>query len=102
MKLAILCALVAAVAAFPAPEKIDWSADVVPIEEHPEFLARYPIYKTLFPEGQASGSNRIVGGENATPHQFPYQCALLLQMTGGLALCGGSIISPVSYILFSI
>jgi chymotrypsin len=94
MKLAILCALVAAVAAFPAPEKIDWNADVIPIEEHPEFLARYPIYRELFPEG--TPSKRIVGGDAATPHQFPYQVALLLQMTGGLALCGGSVISAVS------
>jgi chymotrypsin len=95
----ILVALSVAVAltwGAPANDDIDWSS-ILPIEETPEFLARYPIYKTLFPESLGSES-RIVGGNEAARNGLPYQVAMLLTVSGGQALCGGSIISN-NYVL---
>ena len=40
--------------------------------------------------------SRIVGGQFATPSQFPYQCALLTHHAGVTVHCGGSVISTVS------
>ena len=43
--------------------------------------------------------NRVVGGFESRPHQFPYLVALILTVNEGpQSFCGGSIIGP-SYIL---
>jgi len=39
---------------------------------------------------------RIVNGEIAAAHQFPYQVAILVQRAAGSSLCGGSVISRSS------
>jgi len=36
---------------------------------------------------------RITGGEEAVPNSIPYQVGLFLEVTGGTAFCGGSLIS---------
>lgn len=41
--------------------------------------------------GQVRSSERIVGGQEATPHEFPWQVALTID---GGSFCGGSLISP--------
>ncbi|KAJ8889049.1 hypothetical protein PR048_008543 [Dryococelus australis] len=41
-----------------------------------------------------SGSDeRIVGGQEALEHSFPYQAALFLPVKGGKSFCGGSVIA---------
>ncbi|XP_048515555.1 uncharacterized protein LOC105686124 [Athalia rosae] len=40
-----------------------------------------------------SGMGRIVGGDEATPGQFPYQVGLFVSVDDGTAFCGGSILS---------
>ncbi|GJQ65887.1 hypothetical protein Trydic_g4990 [Trypoxylus dichotomus] len=42
--------------------------------------------------------NRIVGGENITPNDFPYQVGLFLEKVTARAFCGGSLIST-NYVL---
>lgn len=53
------------------------------------------FYKGGFTIGGKSSvrDRRIVNGEIATPHQFPYQVALLSTMDQGVGLCGGAVIS---------
>ncbi|KAG5673913.1 hypothetical protein PVAND_003914 [Polypedilum vanderplanki] len=41
-------------------------------------------------------NRRIVNGQEAEPHQFPYQIALLIQSPTGTGLCGGSVISATA------
>jgi len=41
---------------------------------------------------------RIVGGKEATPYSWPWQCYLLIKYPGGSASCGGTIIGS-RYIL---
>lgn len=41
-------------------------------------------------------SGRIVNGDEATPHQFPYQVAVLSHSATGAGLCGGSVISATA------
>ncbi|KAJ8867689.1 hypothetical protein PR048_031492 [Dryococelus australis] len=36
---------------------------------------------------------RIVGGQEALEHSFPYQAALFLPVKGGKSFCGGSVIA---------
>ncbi|KAG8235701.1 hypothetical protein J437_LFUL014045 [Ladona fulva] len=44
--------------------------------------------------GVRSSGSRITNGNEATPHQFPWQAAVILTMaTGQQAFCGGSVIS---------
>ncbi|CRK90294.1 CLUMA_CG003990, isoform A [Clunio marinus] len=76
---------------------IDWS-NVKPITQFPEFWDNKPAelrpsasYFEKFENDRRSG--RIVGGQIAEPHQFPYQVALLITFAGGTGLCGGSILS---------
>ena len=38
-------------------------------------------------------TQRVIGGQNALPGQFPYQVELKISMPQGQALCGGSLIS---------
>merc|ERR1712018_774613 len=42
----------------------------------------------------ARGGGRIVGGEEATPGEFPHQIMLLRGGVGGSLMCGGSLVSP--------
>jgi len=71
------------VAAVAQAYNVDWenlkSMDITP-----------PQYQHLF---QEVSSGRIVGGQEATPGQFPYQVGLFINVTGGQAFCGGSILS---------
>ncbi|KAL9701985.1 hypothetical protein quinque_005426 [Culex quinquefasciatus] len=72
--------------------KIDWSL-VRPISEFPHVAKRIQDLTGL-KTGFNSGSNqRIVGGQNASPGQFPYQAAVLTDIAGGIGLCGGVLIS---------
>lgn len=70
---------------------IDWST-VKPIEMYPKFWDNKPAElrpsASFFEQKYRVG--RIVNGYIATPHQFPYQVALLmfLPSIGGNALCG--------------
>jgi len=43
--------------------------------------------------GKVSASSKIVGGEIAAPHEFPWQVALYVSSRGSSWFCGGSIIS---------
>jgi len=51
---------------------------------------RIPGYKTVENCGPVFG-NKIVGGEQATPHEFPWQVGMFID---DMYFCGGSIISP--------
>ncbi|XP_055608185.1 collagenase-like [Uranotaenia lowii] len=55
----------------------------------------FAIFVSLVSIGsiRADEEGRIVNGENAEYGQFPYQAMLLLQMSQGTALCGGSLIN---------
>nr|CAD7207557.1 unnamed protein product [Timema douglasi]CAD7422016.1 unnamed protein product [Timema poppensis] len=44
------------------------------------------------PSDLPSLNPRIVGGQEAPRHSFPYQVALFLPVAGGTSFCGGSII----------
>ncbi|KAJ1963356.1 hypothetical protein GGI12_002098 [Dipsacomyces acuminosporus] len=39
------------------------------------------------------GGLRIIGGESASPDEFPFAASLAIRFSGGIGLCGGSIIS---------
>jgi Trypsin len=85
MKLLVICALLFAPAAL---------ADERPIYEFPEWWVNRdfdpsPLIKSRFREG------RIIGGQEATPNQFPYQVGLRLfiQNSNNVGLCGGSLVS---------
>ena len=83
---------VCALAAADEWDNIDWDK-VVPVEDLPGFWDdKDPI---LRPTEESKRNGRIVGGELASPHQFPYQVALLTTFGGGTGLCGGSVIGPV-------
>lgn len=69
-------------------------ADERPIYEFPEWWVNRdfdptPLIKSRFREG------RIIGGNQATPNQFPYQVGLRLfiQNSNNVGLCGGSLVS---------
>jgi secreted trypsin-like serine protease len=47
--------------------------------------------KTGFCGQSKVASSRIVGGEEAVPHEFPWQVSVLIDGSG---FCGGSLISP--------
>ncbi|XP_049540826.1 brachyurin-like [Anopheles darlingi] len=74
---------------------IDWSK-VRPIEEFDHYWARLPAEMQVY--RNAVASHRIVGGQEATPGQFPYQIALLSEFGAGTGLCGGSVLTN-NYIL---
>jgi len=50
-----------------------------------------PVKDVLRP-GRPSG--KITGGEEATPHEFPWQVGLEIPYQGKTAFCGGSLIAP--------
>jgi secreted trypsin-like serine protease len=78
---------VAAVSARPAESEIDW-ANVVPFWQMKAMEDGTPI--------KVQTDRRIVNGEQATPHQFPYQTAVLINTATGAGLCGGSVISTTA------
>jgi Trypsin len=67
-----------------------WS-DIRPVELLPFFQERLRALKV--PARTVEHKQRIVGGEIATPHQFPYQVSLNLHFEGGTGFCGGSVLS---------
>ncbi|XP_063230510.1 transmembrane protease serine 9-like [Bacillus rossius redtenbacheri] len=85
MNAIILLALVASAVA--APVETDWSK-----------VTMNNIYPGNFTASELHDDEsleaRIVGGQAAALHQFPYQAGLLLPVHGGHSFCGGSIISP--------
>lgn len=87
-----VCALAAA-SEFPEYDNIDWDK-VVPVQDMPGFWDDKDA--ALIPD-KSLASGRIVGGAIATPHQFPFQVALLVTFGGGQGLCGGSVIGAVSF-----
>ncbi|XP_063230455.1 brachyurin-like [Bacillus rossius redtenbacheri] len=50
----------------------------------------YP--REFFYKDKNEGDQRIVGGQEALEHSFPYQAALFLPVKGGRSFCGGSVI----------
>jgi hypothetical protein len=98
--------------------EIDW-ANVKPVHEIEGFWeGRDLALRSLFASSSSSRNGRIVNGQEATPHQFPYQvlsdqssifiifitffffqCQVALVTTfgaDGAGLCGGSVISTTS------
>jgi secreted trypsin-like serine protease len=90
MKLFVLL-LVCATSAFAENSEIDWSG-VRPIEEYSWFWENKPASIRPTEELLNRRRARIVNGDIATPHQFPYQAGLLFNFAGGTALCGGALI----------
>lgn len=43
-------------------------------------------------------SPRIIGGQEAAPHAYPYQVAIYVTFTGRKDFCGGSLVSA-NYVL---
>jgi chymotrypsin len=71
--------------------EIDWSK-VVPVTEIPGFWDGREIKAKLFPDTNTR-SSRIVGGTIVAPNSIPFQAGLLINWSGGTALCGGSALS---------
>jgi len=77
---------------------VDWSR-VKPITEYPEFWNGMEVQMAA--KAPERGNERIfqmfvVGGTEATPHQFPFHAGLISDMPYGEALCSGSIVSQWS------
>ncbi|XP_037042812.1 brachyurin-like [Bradysia coprophila] len=79
---------------------IDWST-VRPVAYYPKFwdnkapeLRPSAKFFENYERQAQNSQGRIVGGQIAQPHQFPYQAALLtfLPDVGGQGFCGGSLI----------
>lgn len=83
MKLHLLLALVSVSAL---------SGKLKPIYEFSEWWADRDFDSAQWNQ---SRSGKIIGGQEATAHQFPYQVALMLFMKGSseVGLCSGSMIS---------
>lgn len=75
----------------------DWD-NVKPVTQMEGFWdGRDPSLFAGFKTTAFGRNSRIVNGEIAAPHQFPYQVALLTTFgTAGAGLCGGSVISSRS------
>jgi len=56
-----------------------------------QFPNEYPLVAKLYNGRRSSG--RIVGGDEATPGQFPYQVALMIESSQGTFFCGGSLLN---------
>lgn len=69
--------------------------NVRPIYEIKEWQDKHPALAKYVPKQSSGVTGRIVGGQEANPHQFPFQVAVLSPFEeGSVGLCGGSIISP--------
>lgn len=84
MKLLVICALLCA----------SVLADERPIYEFPEWWVQRDFDPTPWIQSRFRGA-RIIGGNEATPNQFPYQVGLRLfiQNSDHIGLCGGSLVS---------
>ncbi|XP_050091307.1 brachyurin-like [Anopheles aquasalis] len=69
---------------------IDWSK-VRRIEEFDHYWERLPAEMQIY--RKALPSHRVVGGQEATPGQFPYQIALISEFIISSGLCGGSVLT---------
>ncbi|XP_046734117.1 brachyurin-like [Diprion similis] len=88
MKVLVALCFVAAVA---QAINVDWNT-IRPIEIFPQDLAG-PLTESL-KEVKNLDPSRIVGGEEATPGQFPYQIGLFsTDASGSTGFCGGSILN---------
>lgn len=96
MKTFILFALAVAAVSARSADPINWD-NVRPIEHYPKFWDDKPAElrppQSFFDQVEREG--RIVGGQIAEQHQFPYQAGILtfLPSIGGQALCGGTLLS---------
>ncbi|CAD7082532.1 unnamed protein product [Hermetia illucens] len=80
MRTLVVALLVAAVAC--ASDPVDW--------DNVQFMDVYPPgFGKVLP---GDFIDRIVGGKTAKEGEFPYQVGLLLDVSGGQAWCGGSLI----------
>lgn len=68
------------------------SINLKPIYEFSEWWAERDFDSAQWNQ---SRSGKIIGGQEASPHQFPFQVALMLFTKGSseVALCSGSLIS---------
>uniref|UniRef100_A0A7G3B2N8 Putative trypsin-like serine protease n=1 Tax=Lutzomyia longipalpis TaxID=7200 RepID=A0A7G3B2N8_LUTLO len=72
--------------------------------EIPEWQEQHPALMALLDnDDDAIGAtvdfeSRIVNGNKATPHQFPYQAALVVRLESENTICGGSLLST-KYVL---
>lgn len=64
----VLVLAISAVSARPADSEIDW-ANVVPVSN----LLQSAAFKPIYQESSVQRDRRIVNGQTAGPHQFPYQ-----------------------------
>lgn len=74
---------------------IDWNT-VYPTYEIKQWREAFPKLASIspIPTGKTYlQSGRIIGGQEATPNQFPYQVMVLSQYPSGWGACGGSLIS---------
>lgn len=81
-----------ATAAFADDTTIDWS-QVKPVTQLPGFWAGRDIHFQPIPQKTIERNGRIVNGQIATQHQFPYQVAVLTAFPQGTGLCGGSVLN---------
>lgn len=84
MKLIVICALFFAAAL----------ADLQPIYEFPEWWVNRGFEPSEWIQSRFRGA-RIVGGQEAERHQFPYQVGLRLNIrnSANVGTCGGSLVS---------
>lgn len=84
MKLIVICALFFATAL----------ADVRPIYEFPEWWVNRGFEPSEWIQSRMRGA-RIIGGQEAAVHQFPYQVGLRLHIrnSANVGTCGGSLLS---------
>lgn len=75
------------------------SALLPPIHQIPEWQATHPGYRGSIEMGDnykddPKLENRIIGGTEATRHQFPYQVGIIVHLISGInGWCGGSLVS---------
>ncbi|XP_049547581.1 brachyurin-like [Anopheles darlingi] len=100
----VLALLVVSIDATHFEGTIDWS-QVRPLGEFPHIAARIEQLKSAeYRRGGNPGplhrapTSRIVGGSIASAGQIPYQAAILADLDGGQALCGGVLLSA-NYVL---
>ncbi|CRL05097.1 CLUMA_CG018152, isoform A [Clunio marinus] len=70
-----------------------------PIYEFPEWWEGRDIKQSEYIQSKVRGG-RIIGGQEATPNQFPYQAGLRLSFatTQNIGTCGGSLVSTTRVI----
>ncbi|XP_070496664.1 brachyurin-like [Chironomus tepperi] len=77
---------------YDGPEYAPFDAStILPIEDMPGFWEGRDLPKAYTTTNVRD--RRIVGGQEAVPNSIPWQVALHISVTGGTALCGGSVLS---------